>query len=237
MSTPNKELLERNKKIEKDLVTLVDRYRAMRDARVMFARAHQLITHQINVTLTERPDAFRNPDQLIRFNISFATAFLAATAQAGSAPWRRAFDKCEAYTEAYNTIPINVPPYSVPGPANADPDPNAVQTCAMAMANVHINVDIVASLKTVGCIDKNDYGNVLVFVERAARQSIIELHGKLSGPVYDWLKRMLLPLDKMWRNSVYEEVCKTQVPDVEKAFIEAADEAAAKMKEIQGSFN
>ena len=40
----------------------------------------------------------------------------------------------------------------------------------------------------IGCIDKNDYGNMLLFVERGARQAIIELHGRTSGPIFNWLK-------------------------------------------------
>ncbi len=115
--------------------------------------------------------------------------------------------------------------------------PNAVKICAIAMADAHINTDIVASLKTIGCIDPNDYGNILLFVERGAHDAIVELHGRLNGPVFDALKRWFLPLDKLWRNSVYVEVCRVEVPDVEKAFVDAADDAAGQMQAIHPSLH
>ena len=241
MSSVDDKLLKRNEEIEAELDDVVRRYKAMRDARWMFARAHDLITHQINVTLRFNPSAFRNPDQLIRFNISFATAFLAAVADMASPPWRQAFTECALVEAQYNMwIPMSPPSdprgwRPVAPPLGHSDDANAVKLCAISMANAHIKTDIVNSLKTIGCIDRNDYGNILIFVERGARQAIIELHGRTSGAIFNWLKEALLPLDKMWRNSVYTEICRIPVPNVEQAFIDAVDQAEKKMKNIKPS--
>jgi hypothetical protein len=94
MTNVDKDLLARNRGLERKMSDVAARYKAMRDARWMFARAHGNITHQINFILQENPAVFRDPNQLLRFNIFFATVFLAAAAENGTAPWRTAFAAC-----------------------------------------------------------------------------------------------------------------------------------------------
>ena len=42
------------------------------------------------------------------------------------------------------------------------------EMCGAAMANVHIHVDLANALREVGCISPQDYGNMLVFVNRGS---------------------------------------------------------------------
>jgi hypothetical protein len=91
------------------------------------------------------------------------------------------------------------------------------------MANAHINTDIVNALKVVGCINKEDYGNIMLFVSRAAREAIIKVNGNVQGEILNALKELILPLDRVWRNSVYEKVCGKPVPDVEDTFTLVVD--------------
>jgi hypothetical protein len=229
-------LVKRSLQIQDDLWRVVASYEKMRDARWMFAFAHFRITQQINETIPK--GAFRDPDQLIRFNLSFATAFLAAVAGMTTAPWREAFDICEGLVTAavYNLPGCQVlpkPPEECRVAASLDPQP--IIMCSVAMAKVHINTDIVNSLRTVGCIDINDYANILVFVEKGARDAIYVLTGKVVGPTADALKRTLLPLDKIWRNAVYKQVCGTPVPGIEQSFRDRLEKNSRSMSNIRPS--
>jgi hypothetical protein len=211
-------LLIKTRTIEADLERIANAYRTRHDARWMFARAHHLITREINRTI-ELPRTFHDPNALLRFNMAFASAFLAAVRDMPSTPWREAFAQCMA-GQVYSDVMNERDGYSrgVPMLSKSD-DATAVQSCAIAMANAHINTDIVHALRTVGCINVHDYGNVLLFVERAARTTIMELNGPPVGEMLNWLKQMLLPLDKIWRNAAYRGVCGVDVPPVEAAFI------------------
>src|SRR3954469_1163006 len=94
MNRVSGELLNRNVALQMDLWMAAKRYMDFQDERWMFAFAHFRITQLINDTLEKSPWLFRDPDQLIRFNISFATAFLAAVAEKTTPPWKKAFSQC-----------------------------------------------------------------------------------------------------------------------------------------------
>jgi hypothetical protein len=170
--------------------------------------------------------------------MSFATKYLDALAGGISAPWRAAFSQCEfarKLEDTYNTMRpplIMVPGFPVP---TGKSETNAITLCAIAMANAHINTDIVNSLRSVGCIDQHDYGNVLLFVERGAHVAIMRLQGALLGEIYDQLKQLLLPLDRIWRNAVYVQECKASVPDVEDSFRAGVDRTLVSMRHVYPS--
>src|SRR3954454_11362556 len=139
------------------------RYANLRDARWMFAFAHFRITQQINDGV--KSGLFRNPDQLLRFNAAFATAFLAAVAGKTTAPWRHAFDPCEGFVMGSMDTQPGCEDLIKPSDAckfMATPHVQPFLLCAVSMADAHINTDIVNALQTVGCIDAHDYGNVLL---------------------------------------------------------------------------
>lgn len=223
MKKASPELLADNKRIEAKLHSLATQYWSTHDVRWMFAYAHYRITQQINAA-AQQP-VFRDPDHLIRFNIHFATAFLAAVAGMTTAPWKTAFASCAVAEASYDQRRGSPPK----GPRTWSQDPNALATCAAAMANAHINTDIVNALHAVGCINKEDYANILLFVERAAREAIVKVNGNIQGEILNALKQLLLPLDRVWRNSVYEDVCGVAVPDVEDSFQASVDRNSSRM--------
>jgi hypothetical protein len=94
------------------------------------------------------------------------------------------------------------------------------------MAQAHIKTDIVNALRTVGCIDEEDYANILLFVEGAASEAIYKVNGKLQGAVVNYLRELLAPLERVWRNSVYEDICGQPVPDVEASFVDNIDKVS-----------
>jgi hypothetical protein len=226
---PSADLLKPNREIEKFLDQAAYKYIAMQDVRWMFAFAHFRITQRIDDEVPRL--LFRDPDQLLRFNISFATAFLAAVSGNTSLPWKAAFQEC-ANHEWLATHPFDAGMCHYPPSPNCQVAinmPTAVQECAMAMAKVHINIDVVHALETVGCIDPHDFGNILLFVETASKDAILLLHGSLTGPVFNGLKQMLLPLDKIWRNAAYEKVCHIPVPNIEQEFRDAVERNTRRM--------
>jgi hypothetical protein len=212
MKPVSPELLAQNKLMESKLSAVATQYWSMNDIRWMFAYAHYRITQQINVAAQKY--VFRDPDHLIRFNLHFASAFLAAVSGMTSAPWKKAFASCAVAEASYDGRRGPAPT----GPRRAAQDPNALAACAAAMASAHINTDIVNALKAVGCINKEDYGNIMLFVARAAREAIIKVNGNVQGEILNALKELFLPLDRVWRNAVYEDVCGKPVPDIEDNF-------------------
>jgi hypothetical protein len=220
-------LLKRSRGIESDLVRIAERYCSQGDARWLFAKAHSLITKDINRTIT-MPRLYRDPNALLRFNLSFASAFVAAVNVLPSAAWKSAFAQCmtgEVFSSAMAAKDGHASTFSAPF---RSVDKAAVLSCAMAMADAHINSDIIHALRTVGCIDKFDYANVLHFVQRAARTTIVELSGTPVGELLDQLKRILLPLERVWRNAAYRGICGVAVPPIEVAFIASVDRAIAR---------
>jgi hypothetical protein len=107
-------LLKLDKRIQGQLWDVASTYMRLKDARWMFAFAHFRITQQINDTIERSPWLFRNPDQLIRFNISFATAFLAAAANNTTPPWKKAFSECARAESTEYFVRIGCP--VVPSP-------------------------------------------------------------------------------------------------------------------------
>jgi hypothetical protein len=116
------------------------------------------------------------------------------------------------------------------------PTESAVVECSIAMADAHINTDILAALKTLGCIDPHDYGNILLFVQRGSEKALTELTGKYAGAVFEYLKDKLLPLDRRWRNAVYVLACNEPVPDIEQTFIDAVDRNTKRMLQIAPAY-
>jgi hypothetical protein len=225
MSAVDQNLLNEDRMFEGSLFLAASRYRAAQDLRWMFARAHYLITQQINTMMLIQPAAFRNPNELLRFNMCFASAFLAAVAGNPSYPWKKAFFECKV-AEVQQTFSEFTPElWSIAPVIRIE----ATLECSIAMANAHINTDIANALRSVGCIDPHDYGNILLFVERGSRVAIIELTGVVAGPVFDYLKEHLLPLDKIWRNAIYERTCSSPVPDIEPSFEVTVDQNIQRM--------
>jgi hypothetical protein len=105
------------------------------------------------------------------------------------------------------------------------------------MADAHINTDILTALRTVGCIDPYDYGNMLLFVQRGSEKALSELTGKYAGAVFEYLKDKLLPLDRRWRNAVYVLACDEPVPNVEQSFIDAVDRNTKRMLQIAPAYS
>jgi len=220
MPQVDERLLALDQRIQSDLWRASKRYLDAGDARWMFAFAHFRITQQINETLLAKPFLYRDPNALLRFNMAFAMALLDAVRGMTTPPWKKAFAQC-AFAEAARAI------HSAHWPtlsdarddaiANKD-NASAVLVCAVAMANAHINTDIVNALRNVGCIDRMDYANVLVFVEQAAKDAICKLQGSVLGSTMNYLKQLMLPLDEIWRNAVYERQCGLHVPAPEESF-------------------
>jgi hypothetical protein len=78
--------------------------------------------------------------------------------------------------------------------------------CLSFMAYVHINIDMNESLRSIGCVNVTDYGNILHFVREANEAALIESHGSVLGAGLSTLGN-LLAYDKEWRNRVYREAC------------------------------
>jgi hypothetical protein len=89
MGAYNDGLWRINDEFAKKLKTVADLYLAAQDARWLFARAHQVITEQIVDNIKRDASMFRGPDALLRFNVSFASAFMAAVAGNNSARGER----------------------------------------------------------------------------------------------------------------------------------------------------
>jgi hypothetical protein len=238
MSRVDRKLWDMNKVFEGDLAHTAASYLSQGDARWMFAKAHYYITVQINAVLSplSASNMFRGPNELLRFNMSFASAFLAAVAGKASAPWKQAFAECAVVQASYtimfptdNFESFRTKPFTV---MTKEPTSTAVLECSISMADAHINTDILNSLKAVGCIDPHDYGNMLLFVNRGSEHAISDLIGQTWGPKFESLKETLMPLDRIWRNKVYETACHVPVPGIEPAFIQAVAENSRRMMQI-----
>jgi len=235
MASVDRELLDRNLRMQTDLWHVSERYRTAADARWMFAFAHFRITQQINQALIASPWVFREPNALLRFNLAFASAFMTAVSVMVTPPWKKAFAEC-AFAESVRSInAAHWPTLSTTSSeaiANRD-NASAVLVCAVAMANAHINTDIVNALRNIGCIDRNDYGNILLFVEQGAKDAICRLQGLVLGSTMNYLKQLMLPLDEIWRNAVYEQYCGRPVPRVETAFLQQIDRNRHQLSRIR----
>jgi hypothetical protein len=98
-----------------------------------------------------------------------------------------------------------------------------VEFCGAAMANVHIHMDLASALEEVGCIPPEDYGNVLIFVNRGALAALVRLRGRAIGAAQLMFGQLAAPWVnfevKVWRNAVYENACGINVPDPTPGFL------------------
>jgi len=173
--------------------------------------AHGYITGKIGQNI----ELFANPNALMRLNDSFATTYLRALNGAAHLDWQRAFRVCKAESDAISSGFIGL---IFVGPV-------AAESCGACMANVHINRDLRDALLKVRDVDAQDYGNILVFVLEANLYAECELRGQAFGSAAIMISQLFvkrLNLDvKQWRNKVFQDCYKKQVPDPSKAFIDA----------------
>jgi hypothetical protein len=191
-------LVLRNRQIEESLLQAADRYYKAGDFRWFFAYAHGQITRLIN----EHWKKFQRPNALMRLNIHFAEEFVRAIGDQPHDSWKRAFRTCAALqTTSVDTMVLM----------------GEVEFCGAAMANVHIHVDLAAAIRDVGCIPPEDYGNMLVFVNRGALAALVRLRGAGVGAAEAMINQLVAPLVKLevkaWRNAVYVQGCNAVVPD------------------------
>lgn len=197
-------LVSRNLAIEDGLLGSAERYYRDGDFRWFFTYAHGQITRQINRNLLQ----FQRPNVLLRLNIHFAEEFLRAISSQPHEDWKRAFRICSSLQAgAEETIALM----------------GEVEFCGAAMANVHIFVDLSKALEEVGCIPRDDYGNMLIFVRRGALAALVRLRGRALGAAEAILQGLvgeLVRLEvKQWRNAVFEEACNQTVPDPSTTFM------------------
>jgi hypothetical protein len=197
-------VLAANRALEQRMLTAADTYYEQQDFRWFFAYAHGKITEQIN----ENVSAFQRPNALLRLNIHFAHEFLKAICGEPHAPWKKAFSVCKAFEKGSGRTAFLV---------------GEIELCGAAMANVHIHVDLAAAIRDVGCIPPSDYSNMLLFVNRGAREAVVRLRGKVIGIAETILNRLTAPLVdlevKAWRNAVYDHACHARVHAVETDFV------------------
>ncbi len=90
------------------------------------------------------------------------------------------------------------------------------------MANVHINVDLAAALREVGCIPPADYGSMLVFVNRGNLAATVRYRDRAVGAAETILQNFLGPMLDLdvqaWRNAAYQRICNTAVTPVQPGF-------------------
>jgi len=62
------------------------------------------------------------------------------------------------------------------------------------MASVHIQIDLSAAIREVGCIPPQDYGNMLVFVNRGSIAALVKLRGKAVAAAEAMLQYLVAPM-------------------------------------------
>jgi hypothetical protein len=185
-------LLSENAKIAADMMGETLKLEKAGDIRWFFAYAHAVISGLIVANV----EKFQQPNALLRLNRHFASEFLRSIKGAPHPGWMQAFKFCAAL-----------------GKANL---PGNTELCGAAMANVHINVDLRTALHEVGCLPPQDYGNVLVFVNRASLAALARMRGRGLGAAEAIMQRFSAPVTgldvKQWRNAAFMAVCKVPVP-------------------------
>jgi hypothetical protein len=196
-------IMDRNRVIEQDLLDSAESLYLSGDLRWFFTYAHGRITQQIIRNIS----AFQRPNALLRLNIHFAEAFIRSLDGQPHEHWKRAFRLCQA---------AEISSYIAPAV-----DIVKTESCGAAMAHVHINVDLTAALREVGCIPPSDYSNVLPFVNRASFDALVRLRGQTLGAAEAMLQHLVAPLVglevKAWRNAAFESACNVPVPEVDPA--------------------
>jgi hypothetical protein len=196
-------LMNRNRVIEQDLLNSAESLYKAGDLRWFFSYAHGMITQQINRNIS----AFQRPNALLRLNIHFAEEFIRALDAQPHEVWKRAFRLCQVLEHGTSETSALV---------------GEVEFCGAAMAKVHINIDLAAALREVGCIPPADYGNMLAFVNRGSLAALVRLRGRALGAAEAMLQHVVAPLAnlevKFWRNATFEGICNVSVPSVEAGF-------------------
>ena len=73
-------------------------------------------------------------------------------------------------------------------------DARRSRVCGAAMANVHIFLDLQTALREAGCITADDYGNMLVFVNRGNLAALVRLRGRAVGEAERMLQELVGPI-------------------------------------------
>jgi len=196
-------LLQRNLDIQRALLSEAKILYDRGDLRWFFTKAHGEITRLINENL----DEFQRPDALLTLNIHFAEEFVRALWGQPHQEWKKAFQFCKALETASSITPALV---------------GETEFCGAAMADVHIHIDLSDAIEDVGCIPPEDYGNMLVFVNRGSLAALVKLRGRTLGAaeaIVQYLAAPMIDLEvKVWRNTVYQDTCQVPVPDPHPTF-------------------
>ena len=196
-------LLARSEQIGDAMRREGERFRSTDDLRWFFTLTHAEITRLLNQNISK----FQRPNALLRLNIHFAEEFMSALSGQPHENWRRAFRACRALQDGAERTSVLV---------------GEVEFCGAAMARVHIDIDLSAAVRDVGCIPPQDYGNVLVLVNRANLRSLTILRGQFLGAaefIAQYFVGPMLDLEvKNWRNTVYEDACSAPVPNPSRDF-------------------
>jgi hypothetical protein len=197
-------LLHRNLEIQRTLLSEAQLLYDRGDLRWFFTRAHGEITRLIN---NENLSEFQRPDALLRLNNHFAEEFIRALWGEPHEQWRAAFRYCQALEKASAQTVALVGEF---------------EFCSAQMANIHIRIDLSAAIREVGCIPPEDYGNVLVFVNRGSIAALVKLRGRVIGASQAMLQYLVAPIVnlevKVWRNATYQDICQVPVPDPHPSF-------------------
>jgi hypothetical protein len=212
MTAIDRKLLDRTESLERQFDQAIAKLaNSSLDLRIFFTMAHGYITGKIG----QHIELFANPNALMRLNDSFATTYLNAINGAAHHDWQRAFRVCKAESDAVSSGFIGL---IFVGPV-------AAESCGACMANVHINRDLRDALLKVRDVDAQDYGNILVFVQRGNLYAECQLRGRALGSAAVTMSQLFvqrLNLDvKQWRNKVFQDCYKKQVPDPSNAFVAA----------------
>jgi hypothetical protein len=210
----DRKLLDRTRILESQFYQAIGRLaNSSLDLRIFFTMAHGYITGRIG----QHIDLFANPNALMRLNDSFTTTYLSALNGMAHSDWQKAFRICKAESEAVRSGPVGL---IFVGPA-------AAESCAACMAKVHIYRDLRDALIKVRDVDPQDYGNVLIFVEEGNLYAECQLRGQVLGSAAVMLSKLIggvakLNLDvKQWRNKVFQDCYKKEVPDPSPSFAAA----------------
>jgi hypothetical protein len=212
MTAIDRKLLDRTESLERQFdLAIAKLANSSLDLRIFFTMAHGYITGKIGRHI----ELFANPNALMRLNDSFATTYLHALNGMAHRDWQRAFRVCRAESDAVMSGFIGL----------IFMGPFAAESCGACMANVHINRDLRDALSKVRDVDAQDYGNILIFVQEGNLYAESQLRGRHLGSAAVMISQLFvknLNLDvKQWRNKVFQDCYKRQVPDPSNTFAAA----------------
>jgi hypothetical protein len=179
------------------------------DLRFFFTVAHGFITKSI----AKHIDLFANPNALMRLNDSFASTYLTAINGHPHQGWQKAFRVCNSEQDAVRSGFVGLLAIG----------PVAFESCGACMAYVHINRDLREALTKVTDVDAQDYGNMLILVQRGNIVAEVKIRGAARGTLAIMASVLLagkLNLDvKEWRNKVFEDCYRKSVPEPTSSFV------------------